>query len=206
MVMGQSLVLYSRLNLVLRDERRLRQILWMIIFDAAVLGVPITILAWLASRPNAYPSHIHVFTIFDKVQVGMFCVQEFIISAFYIYETVKLLRPEGEIITAPLRRLLRHLVLVNVTVLIFDITLLATQFSGNYEVQTPYKAAIYSVKLKIEFSVLNRLVEFVGKKELSLKPLSSHQSKMTPPGSLNHCERVDGDYNSHNDTERNGSR
>lgn len=206
MVMGQSLVLYSRLNLVLRNEQRLRQILWMIIFDATVLGVPLTVLAWLASRPNAHPSHVGAFATFDKVQVGMFCVQELIISAFYIYETVKLLRPEGEITTAPLRKLLGHLILVNVTVLVFDITLLATQLSGNFEVQTPYKAAIYSIKLKIEFSVLNRLVEFVKKKEFSLKPLNSHQSKMTPLSSLTRCERVDGNFSSVSDTGGSGSR
>lgn len=65
-----------------------------------------------------------------------------------------------------LRKLFIHLIIVNVAVLAFDITLIAVQFSGHYEIQTTYKTAIYSIKLKIEFSVLNRLVNLLQHKNL----------------------------------------
>lgn len=40
MVTGQSLVLYSRLHLVVKDERKLRMVLWMIIVNGLILHVP----------------------------------------------------------------------------------------------------------------------------------------------------------------------
>jgi hypothetical protein len=179
MVSGQSLVLYSRLNLVVGNENRLRWVLYMIIFDAIVLGIPIMILAFLTNHPNPHTSIVDAFSIFDKIQVGIFTIQESIISAFYIYETVRLLGPAGEINRNPLRKLLAHLVLVNILVLIFDATLLGTEYSGNYNIQATYKPAIYSIKLKIEFSVLNRLVRIVKKRELAFSN-PSHSSNSHP--------------------------
>ncbi|KAE9379982.1 hypothetical protein N431DRAFT_497924 [Stipitochalara longipes BDJ] len=168
MVSGQSMVLYSRLHIVAGSEGRIRWVLYMIIFDATVLGIPDMILAFLATRLNTHASIVEAFSIFDKIQVGVFFVQEVIISVFYIYETVRLLGPMGGRNQNPLRKLLSHLILVNVVVLIFDATLLGTEYSGNYEIQTTYKPAIYSIKLKLEFSVLNRLIDLVKNKELAV--------------------------------------
>ena len=164
MVTGQSLVLYSRLHLVAGSQRSIRWVRNMIIFDAIVLQIPDMILAFLTNRPNAPASVVNAFSIFDKIQVGMFFVQESIISALYIYETVRLLGPIGGRNRNPLRKLLSHLILVNMLVLVLDATLLGTEYSGHFEIQTTYKPAIYSIKLKIEFSVLNRLIDFVKKK------------------------------------------
>jgi len=167
MVTGQSLVLYSRLHLVARCASRIRWVLYMIVFNATVIGIPDITLAALANRPHAHVSFVNAFTIFDKVQVGMFFVQESIISGFYIYETVRLLGPVRGRHSHPLRKLLSHLILVNALVLILDATLLGTEYSGNWEIQTMYKPAIYTIKLKIEFSVLNRLVDLVKNKGLA---------------------------------------
>lgn len=54
-----------------------------------------------------------------------------------------------------------HLVAVNVIVIMLDVTLLALQYSGLYDIQTAYKAVVYSIKLKVEFSILNKLVQIV---------------------------------------------
>jgi hypothetical protein len=179
MVTGQSLVLYSRLHLVAGNEYRIRWVLYMIIFNAIVVGIPDMVLAFLTIRPDSNPSVVNAFSILDKIQVGIFFVQESTISAFYIYETVRLLGPGGEINRKPLRKLLAHLVLVNALVLVLDATLLGTEYSGHYEIQTTYKPAIYSIKLKIEFSVLNRLVKIVKNKELA-PSFPSHYSNTHP--------------------------
>lgn len=165
MVIGQSVVLYSRLHLVVRDKTRIRWILYMIIFNGIVLGIPLFVLAMGANSKHS-ASFLPGFLIFDKIQIVIISVQETIISIIYIYETVLLLGGEGTRAPGPLRKLLRHLIIVNVVALIFDVTLLAVQFSGHYEIQTTYKTAVYSVKLKIEFSVLNRLVSIVKHKDL----------------------------------------
>jgi hypothetical protein len=166
MVMGQSLVLYSRLHLVIRDRSQTRWVLYMIIFNAIVLGIPLFVLAMGANSQHS-ARFLPGFLIYDKVQIVVICVQETIISIIYIYETVRLLGHDtGSNGRGPLQKLLRHLVFVNIVVLILDITLLAVQFSGHYEIQTTYKTAVYSIKLKIEFSVLNRLVSIVEHKDL----------------------------------------
>ena len=160
MVIGQSVVLYSRLHLIVQDVRRTRWVLYMIIFDGVVIGIPLYTMA-LGANSKESARFLQPFLIFDKIQLVLFSVQEGIISGIYIYETIRLLGFGRNKRDANIRKLLAHLILVNVVVLVFDITLIATQFSGHYEIQTTYKTAVYSVKLKIEFSVLNRLIDVV---------------------------------------------
>ncbi|KAH7067338.1 hypothetical protein BKA63DRAFT_424553 [Paraphoma chrysanthemicola] len=163
MVTGQSLVLYSRLHLVAQHQSTLHWVLGMIIFNAVTLHIPVIALA-LSTEATQSAQIIRVFMVYDKVQLVVFFVQEAIISIIYIYETIRLLgdgdRPNGR----PLRKLLGHLLLVNAVVLILDATLVVTQFTGYYQIQTTYKTAVYSVKLKIEFSVLNSLIRIVKNK------------------------------------------
>jgi hypothetical protein len=165
MVIGQSVLLYSRLHLVVRDKTRIRWVLYMIIFNGIVLGVPLFTLAMGANSKQS-SRFLPGFLIYDKVQIVVISVQETIISGIYIYQTVLLLGGDGAKSHKPIQKLLRHLIIVNIVVLVFDITLLAVQFSGHYEIQTTYKTAVYSVKLKIEFSVLNRLVSIIKHKDL----------------------------------------
>ena len=91
MVIGQSMVLYSGLHLIVQGAPMLWWVHCIIIFDAVWIGILDTCLAWLSGRPDAPLSIINIFLTFDKVQVVVFCVQESIISALYIYKTVQLL-------------------------------------------------------------------------------------------------------------------
>merc|ERR1712230_59158 len=175
-VTGQSLVLYSRLHLIVRDSRTLRWILTMIIFDAIVFHIPTMIMAFGVDSPHS-ERFLPVFLIYDKIQLTVFFTQECIISGIYIYTTVRLLAPAGEPISRPLRHLLTHLIIVNVFVLALDVTVLGFGFSGYYQIQTTFKAAVYSVKLKVEFSVLNRLVGIVKNKNLALGDFISGPSE-----------------------------
>ncbi|KAJ4353175.1 uncharacterized protein N0V89_004901 [Didymosphaeria variabile] len=160
MVIGQSVVLYSRLHLVVQDRKTTRWVLYMIVVNGVVLGLPLITLA-LGTNSKQSARFLPGFMIYDKIQIVVISVQEAIISIIYIYGTVRLLGTGGDGRRRSLKNLFTHLIFVNVMVLVFDITLLAVQFSGHYEVQTTYKTAVYSVKLKLEFSVLNRLVRFV---------------------------------------------
>lgn len=204
MVIGQSVVLYSRLHLVIRDRSQTRWVLYMIIFNAIVLGIPLLVLA-MGTNSQQSARFLPGFLIYDKVQIVVICVQELIISIIYIYETVRLLGNDTDSNgRGPLQKLLRHLIFVNIVVLILDITLLAVQFSGHYEIQTTYKTAVYSIKLKIEFSVLNRLVSIVehkhnggnpGIRTLSLGPWTQSRktrlsTKFDGPGTFSKIEET----------------
>ncbi|KAL1641098.1 hypothetical protein SLS58_006372 [Diplodia intermedia] len=61
-----------------------------------------------------------------------------------------------------LRSIRRHLIYVNVVVVVLDVVLLGTQFANLYRVQTTFKPFVYSVKLKLEFAILNRLIAAGG--------------------------------------------
>lgn len=57
--------------------------------------------------------------------------------------------------------MLLHLLIVSIAVIVLDITVIVLEFSGFHLIQISYKELAYSVKLKLEISVLSRLVKFV---------------------------------------------
>ena len=158
MVTGQSLVLYSRLHLICWNTFWLHMVLAMIIFNAFVLHVPIIILIYGANRSSAN-SWIHPYGIYEKVQVTMFCLQELIISAIYIKACFSFFDTEDRLYGDAVRQMRRHLLMINVVVILLDIPILILEYTGMYNLQTAYKAFVYSVKLKMEFRILNKLIE-----------------------------------------------
>jgi hypothetical protein len=168
MVTGQSMVLYSRLHLILLDRKILRAVLWMIIFNAIIGHVPTIVFIYGANVNNPGP-WITPYSIYEKVQVTIFFLQECIISALYISETIKTMKLQREI--RPSRssqRLLKHLIFINILIIGFDITILGLEYASKYDVQTSFKAMAYAAKLKLEFSILNKLVEVTtAQKDLS---------------------------------------
>ncbi|KAH7132149.1 hypothetical protein B0J11DRAFT_577090 [Dendryphion nanum] len=159
MITGQSLVLYSRLHLITRSlSSSCKWVLYMIIVDAIICHIPIIVLLYGANSPNPEP-FISPYSIYEKVQITIFFIQEVIISGIYLYRTTKLLRSEGGIRGRNSRMVMVHLVWVNLIIIALDITLLAIEYAGYYDIQTTYKAAVYSVKIKMEFSILNKLLD-----------------------------------------------
>lgn len=59
------------------------------------------------------------------------------------------------------RKVLLHLLIVSIAVIVLDITVIVLEFSGFHLIQISYKELAYSIKLKLEISVLSRLVKFV---------------------------------------------
>jgi hypothetical protein len=156
MVTGQAVVLYSRLHLVTRDANRIQWVLYMIIINFFILHVPVTIL-FLGSNANV-KDFVEPFNIYERIQLAGFSLQEIIISCLYIWEATRMLRPIIGIGRVGYQSTMVHLLVVNVLVVLLDASLLATEYSNNFEIQTTYKTVVYSIKLKMEFSVLNRLV------------------------------------------------
>lgn len=58
------------------------------------------------------------------------------------------------------KRVFNHLIVVNVIVIALDITIVAFQFAGLFYLQTSWKSLAYAIKLKLEFSILTKLVDF----------------------------------------------
>ncbi|KAJ9480681.1 hypothetical protein VN97_g12860 [Penicillium thymicola] len=159
MIPGQSIVLYSRLHLVIRSDKVLRFVLWLIIFDAVILLIPTTVLTFCTAYIAALPM-VRGYNVMERMQLAWFCAQEIVISGIYITETVKLLRmmPDKDRRRA---RIMYELLAINLVIILLDICLLVVEYIGYYSLQTTLKSMVYSIKLKLEFGVLGKLVTLV---------------------------------------------
>jgi hypothetical protein len=52
-----------------------------------------------------------------------------------------------------------RLIYVNILVIILDIAVMCTQYAGLFQLHVVFKGAVYSIKLFVEFFVLNQLTE-----------------------------------------------
>ncbi|KAI4650981.1 uncharacterized protein J4E88_005052 [Alternaria novae-zelandiae] len=157
MITGQSVVLYSRLHIVMHNRKKLKAVLVMIITNAIWLHIPIIVLVYGNNSDNPTP-FVQPYQIYEKIQLSVFIAQELIISGLYVYETTKLLRMERTIGNFGTKSLLQHLIFVNLLVILLDFSILGLEFADMFEIQTSWKPLVYSIKLKLEFSILNRLV------------------------------------------------
>ncbi|KAG6353603.1 hypothetical protein INS49_005565 [Diaporthe citri] len=163
MVTGQSMVLFSRMHLLVRDKRILRTTLVCIVINAIIGHVPTSVVLYGSNLPHP-DRWLEPYAIMERIHVTIFFLQELAISAIYIVATTRLLRDKSRSScsakgSASARRFLGHLIKINVVVVVLDITILALEYAGLYVIQTAYKGMAYSVKLKLEFSILNSLVE-----------------------------------------------
>ena len=155
MVTGQSVVLWSRLHLVLQNTKVLWAILWMIIVDFFLFQIPTSVFLFGAVSVSGPSTFSAGYNILERIQLVAYLLQEVTISTTYVIETVRLLRlrPQGR----P-SGILRQLLLINILILILDIAIVAIEFVGYYAVQVMFKPVAYSIKLKLEYAILGKLV------------------------------------------------
>lgn len=155
MVPGQSVVLYSRLHLVLYNQRLLRLVLYAVIGSTVLVAFPTTVTTFGSAfvRTHAWNE---AYTIVERIQVTWFCVQEFVISYLYIRETVRLLQlnPAN---SGQRKKIMYELLGINVLIILMDTVIVVVEFLGLYFLQVLLKCTIYSIKLKLEFAVLGKL-------------------------------------------------
>ncbi|KAJ5468496.1 hypothetical protein N7475_006248 [Penicillium sp. IBT 31633x] len=160
MVTGQSVVLYSRLHLVVSNQRVLRRVLIMIVVNAVILHFPTTVLTYGTNlaRGASLDPYKKGYNIMEKIQMTGFCLQEFIISGLYIWETVRMLRLDPD---RAKRKIQYQLLVINFIIIIMDLGLLVAEYLNFYIMETMLKGAVYSIKLKLEFAVLGKLIHLV---------------------------------------------
>ncbi|KAL4945217.1 hypothetical protein BDV06DRAFT_44530 [Aspergillus oleicola] len=165
MVTGQAVVLYSRLHLVLQDDRILRRVLYMIVANVIFLHVPTTVLTYGSNVLGISDEDAEErspwaegYNIMEKIQMTGFTIQEVIISGLYIWETGKMLQLGS---SRDNRKIMQELVGINVLIVLMDLMLLGLEYASIYAIQITLKGVVYSVKLKLEFAVLGKLVDVV---------------------------------------------
>ncbi|KAL4908555.1 hypothetical protein BDW74DRAFT_175237 [Aspergillus multicolor] len=158
MVTGHSIVLWSRLHLVSHSPGLLRGILYLIIANAICMQIPTTVLMYGAVRPASHTRRVFVngYSIIERIQLVVFCLQECFLSSIYIWETFKLLRLRPQ---RAHKVILTQLLAINVIILLLDIVVVVFQYAGLFALQVMFKPVAYSIKLRLEFAILGRLVE-----------------------------------------------
>ncbi|KAL4919309.1 hypothetical protein BDW62DRAFT_43427 [Aspergillus aurantiobrunneus] len=159
MVTGQAIVLYSRLHLVLPNQRVLRRVLAMIIMNVIILHFPTTVLTYGSNLASGRQGYIDGYNVMEKIQMTGFCIQEFVLSVLYIWETTRMLRLDPD---KGKRKIMYQLVAINLIIILMDIGLLVVEYMDYYIMETMIKGVVYSVKLKLEFAVLGKLVFLVS--------------------------------------------
>ena len=153
MVTGQSVVLYSRLGVILHNPKILRLVLWMIIVNGVTFYVTTTVIHY-----GTYSSDGGFNTaaiIIEKIQMTAFCIQEFIISGLYVLEVWRLSRI---LVHEKSRRIMWELLVINLVIIALDIALLTLEYLGLSVLEQVFKGTAYSFKLKMELAILGKLV------------------------------------------------
>lgn len=154
MVTGQSFVLYSRLHLVVRSQKILRYLLFLILFNVMALHIPTVVFTYGSNSPNAN-TWIGKFNVMERIQLAGFCIQETIISAVYVWATVRML---SSIYHSSTRTVMIQLIFINLCCIGMDIALICLEYTNEYVGEASIKPMIYAIKLKLEFTILNQLM------------------------------------------------
>ncbi|KAI0506550.1 integral membrane protein [Xylaria bambusicola] len=198
MVVPQSWVLYSRLYLLMQHDNTLRWVKAILIFTSIVFGVTTIPLGILAQTVK--PSLGPVNAVWDRLQTTVFFVQETTLSILYIWQTRKHLRDVAPLLqhsqlsldsattrakVSKTKTMLQHLVYINILIISLDIALLGVQYASLFYLQGAFKPAIYGVKLKLEFVVLNRLVKSVSHRNVTTVGSDIRHGSESDAGGIN---------------------
>ena len=160
MIPSQSVVLWSRLHLITHNKKLLRALLFLIIADSVVFIIPTCVFNWGALLQREQP-YLRGYTIIEKIQMCVFSAQEILISGVYLFEVYKVM---GNVRDKRSRGMVRQLTLMNVLIISLDIIMLSVEFCNWFMIQVTLKGLVYSVKLKVEFAVLSKIINLVRDK------------------------------------------
>lgn len=155
MAASQALVLYSRLHLIVQDCRQIRWVPYMIGISLVVLLVPRTAFFYATDGVDIYlPSFIY-----HKIALCGFFLQGFIICMIYIREAIGALRPVSAAGDRDAWKVLIYLIIANILIQAFSCTIVITEFIWSVPTELSFHALSYSIKLKLEYFVLNQLCD-----------------------------------------------
>jgi hypothetical protein len=93
----------------------------------------------------------------EKVSIAVFTAQELIISGVYLVSAIRILRVGESLQRKGVRRRIWMLILATIAIICIDICVVTLEFMFFFGIWGQVKGFGYSVKLKIEFAILNEL-------------------------------------------------
>jgi len=156
MVTGFALVMYSRLHLVMVPKKYIFYVKCFMIYNVIFSHFPTSVLTF-GTFINETEDWASRYGIMEKIQMTMFCIQEVILGALYLHYTRKMR------FNKKVTKLVRQTLYVNALVLVLDISMLIIEYVNLYRYQIMLKVVVYSIKLKLEFFILNILTRSLEK-------------------------------------------
>ncbi|KAJ3235750.1 hypothetical protein HDU78_005040 [Chytriomyces hyalinus] len=151
MVTGFAITLYSRLAIIRVPNFIQISIRNFIIYNIVFSHFPTTVFTFGANIVGT-EFWVHGYSIIEKIQMTMFCVQEIILGVVYLIYIQKKFGSR-------LKSLVSHTIGANLFVLGLDILMLIIEYCNLYKYQIMLKVLVYSIKLKFEFYILTLLTD-----------------------------------------------
>ncbi|KAN0076196.1 hypothetical protein V8E54_006338 [Elaphomyces granulatus] len=171
MVTGFAMVLYSRLHLVsftIKNPHVLRITLTMIIIDAFLFHTPTVIFQFGLANPPTHAQYLGYLRVMERIQIMGFSLQEIIITSIYIYGTLQIIQNS---LNPTIRLTMTLLILIQVLVIICDISVITLDYANYYMLKAIVQSFYYSLKLQLEFVILNKFREVIAKGGLTPRDL-----------------------------------
>ncbi len=161
MVTGFSIVLWSRLNIIVKDRRIIYGVLTMILINGFIWHSALVVLqvGLAASKGVTRNAWLRIVNPMERTQITAFTVQEVIISGLYIHATYRILRDRIFKQSDRTRRVMIMLFVVQTIVILMDVAIITLDLAGYFTLKAIIHSWAYSVKLELEFVVLNQLKE-----------------------------------------------
>lgn len=161
MVTGFSIVLWSRLNIILEDRRIIYGVLAMILINGFIWHSALVVLQFglAASKGVSRNAWLRIVNPMERTQITMFTVQEVIISGLYIRATYRILNDRIFKQSARTRRVMLMLFVVQSIAIMMDVAIITLDLAGYFTLKAIIHSWAYGVKLELEFVVLNQLKE-----------------------------------------------
>lgn len=100
-------------------------------------------------------------------------LQELILSSIYVVLAARFLQTS---LNPNSRSIMHQLFAINIVIILLDTVVLVLESINLFVLQVALKPGIYSIKLKLEFAILSRLLEVVGGPVVSSEGRSSRRS------------------------------
>lgn len=152
MVTGFSVVLYSRLRLLVNNPFVLKATLTMIIVDAFLFHVPTITFQFGVSNPPTHKEYLPFMGPMERIQVMAFSLQETIISGIYIYYTIQHLRSGFQ---RNARKTMSLLIGIQIIVILVDVIVITLDYCEYFTLKAVLHSFFYAFKLQLEFVILN---------------------------------------------------
>lgn len=120
MVAMQSVVLYSRLHLIVQQDKILSGVKWMIMFNSIVLCTAVVILDFgnVYAKPPGFSKGYYYI---EQIQMTIFTIQELVISSIYVWFTIAQLKILSFNMTNT-RSVIWQLFTINVIIIVMDVS------------------------------------------------------------------------------------